>query len=199
LVLVGVGYYFKVKLTMLLRVQGATIMISALMLLCTIGVVVDKYSIVAEDTIDTIEINHLYDELGRHVLDQMIFWNSNRNAYMDNKEVLCWILIKNGRRPCSKEELEIIKRQWRNAKVVFPRGYEPTIWMGINIKYERHTDMYNFTFIDTSDIMRRVRSKTIMETWTQHDPELAHRQFLPKEQRKGLTIAVPLGIMSTTK
>lgn len=37
------------------------------------------------------------------------------------------------------------------------------------------------------ETLRVVRAKSYRETWTQYDPELVERQFLPKEYRKGLT------------
>ena len=36
------------------------------------------------------------------------------------------------------------------------------------------------------DNPRFIRSKSIRETWTQYDPELPEREFLPKEKRKEL-------------
>lgn len=33
------------------------------------------------------------------------------------------------------------------------------------------------------DYLRKVTAPACYETWTQHDPELAEREFLPKEQR----------------
>lgn len=36
------------------------------------------------------------------------------------------------------------------------------------------------------DVLRRVRAGRFYETWTQHDPELVARDWLPKENRKGL-------------
>jgi hypothetical protein len=39
--------------------------------------------------------------------------------------------------------------------------------------------------------IRHIRSKSIRETWTQYDPELVEREFLPKEKRKELrTVSV---------
>src|SRR5262249_6307682 len=39
--------------------------------------------------------------------------------------------------------------------------------------------------------IRHIRSKSIRETWTQYDPELVEREYLPKEKRKELrTVSV---------
>jgi hypothetical protein len=35
-------------------------------------------------------------------------------------------------------------------------------------------------------IVREVRAQTMRESWTQYDPELIERSFLPKEQRREL-------------
>jgi len=36
------------------------------------------------------------------------------------------------------------------------------------------------------DVLRKVQARQLRETWTQYDPELVSREFLPKEQRKEL-------------
>ena len=35
-------------------------------------------------------------------------------------------------------------------------------------------------------VLRRVRAKSMRESWTQYDPELIERDFLPKEHRREL-------------
>ena len=34
------------------------------------------------------------------------------------------------------------------------------------------------------EVLRTVTAKSFRETWTQHDPELAERDYLPKERRR---------------
>jgi hypothetical protein len=36
------------------------------------------------------------------------------------------------------------------------------------------------------EVLRQVRSRSIRESWTQYDPELVEREYLPKERRKEL-------------
>ena len=36
------------------------------------------------------------------------------------------------------------------------------------------------------DVLRRTTCDNVRETWTQHDPELQEREFLPQEQRRSL-------------
>lgn len=38
-----------------------------------------------------------------------------------------------------------------------------------------------------ADVVRKVRAESMRETWTQHDPELVEREYLPKERRRDLT------------
>ncbi|UUO04638.1 hypothetical protein M4951_14690 [Blastopirellula sp. J2-11] len=42
------------------------------------------------DQVDLIEVNHLYDQQGRHVIDQLIFWNWDRDRF----QIRAWRLIK---------------------------------------------------------------------------------------------------------
>jgi len=55
-------------------------------------------------------------------------------------------------------------------------------------RYDVRRKMYVATWHDTQDgdVLRRVISKSVRVTFTQHDPELSERQFLPKEKRCGL-------------
>ncbi len=59
------------------------------LLLCCLNPVDD----VARDRVDVIEINHFYDEQGRLVFDQTIFydWSPDHSRYM----VRAWRLVKN--------------------------------------------------------------------------------------------------------
>ncbi|WDI41243.1 hypothetical protein [Bremerella sp. P1] len=45
---------------------------------------------------------------------------------------------------------------------------------------------YTTTWKD-GDVLRSVVGKNMRETWTQHDPELVERDYLPREYRRGLT------------
>lgn len=37
------------------------------------------------------------------------------------------------------------------------------------------------------EILRKVYARSVTETWLQHDPELAEREYLPKEERRELS------------
>jgi hypothetical protein len=112
---------------------------------------------VARDSVDLIEINHFYDEQGRLVFDQVIFydWSSADARYM----VRAWRLVKNpGQLP---------QRDWKSG------GYV-AVWQDSG---------------QGGEVLRHVQSQSIRETWTQYDPELVEREYLPKERRKELRAA----------
>ena len=106
---------------------------------------------VARETVDLIEINHFYDEHGRLVFDQVIFydWSQDDARYM----VRAWRLVKN--------PAQLPQRDWKGS------GGYLAVWQD-------------------GELLRHVRSQSIRETWTQYDPELVEREYLPKERRKEL-------------
>jgi hypothetical protein len=105
---------------------------------------------VVNDQVDLIEVNHFYDDQGRLVFDQVIFydWSGIENRY----QVRAWRLLKHN--------AQIPRRNWRS-------GEFESIW-------------------HDGDVLRRVRTKVIRETWTQFDPEILEREYLPKEHRREL-------------
>jgi len=105
---------------------------------------------VARESVDLIELNHFYDEHGRLVFDQVIFydWSVGDGRY----NVRAWRLVKN--------PSQLPQRDWNGG------GYSAT-WQD-------------------GEQMRYVHSRSIRETWTQYDPELVEREYLPKERRKEL-------------
>jgi hypothetical protein len=105
---------------------------------------------VARERVDLMEVNHFYDEQGRLVFDQVIFydWSPDHSRYM----VRAWRLVKN--------PSQLPERDWRDG------GYL-AVWQD-------------------GEILRRVRAQSMRESWTQYDPELAEREYLPKEKRKEL-------------
>ena len=107
---------------------------------------------VARESVDLMELNHFYDEHGRLVFDQVIFydWSNDDARY----QVRAWRLVKN--------PAQIPQRDWKNG------GY--------------------FALWYDGEVLRYVRSKSDRETWTQYDPELVEREYLPKEQRKELLV-----------
>jgi hypothetical protein len=105
---------------------------------------------VARESVDLIELNHFYDEQGRLVFDQVIFydWSANDARY----NVRAWRLVKN--------PAQLPQRDWAGG------GYS-AMWQD-------------------GEQIRHIYSKSSRETWTQYDPELLEREYLPKERRKEL-------------
>lgn len=121
----------------------------------TIGVLVTVCGLspqedVASEQVDLIEVNHFYDDQGRHVFDQVIFydWDQDFSRHM----VRAWRLVKN--------PAQLPQRNWKDNSYV-------AIW-------------------HDGDVLRKVQAPTMRQSWTQYDPELVEREYLPKEKRKEL-------------
>lgn len=104
----------------------------------------------AHDEVDLMEINHFYDEQGRLLFDQVIFydWSIEDGRY----HVCAWRLLK--------DPAQLPRRNWQR-------------------------NVYVATWHD-GDLLRNVEARQLRETWTQHDPELVEREYLPKECRREL-------------
>lgn len=105
---------------------------------------------VATDRVDVIEVNHFYDEHGKLVFDQILYyeWSAAQSRY----NVRAWRLLKS--------PAQVPQRDWERGDFV-ARFYD-------------------------GDALREIRAATVRESWTQYDPELIEREYLPKEQRREL-------------
>jgi hypothetical protein len=116
---------------------------------------------VYRESTDLVEINHFYDDHGRLVFDQIIFYDwyytLHVPAYQD-------------RLPSSLSVNRFQVRAWRLLKV---EGQLPR---------EDAEGIYHSVWFD-ADQFRHIYSKAFKETWTQYDPELSEREWLPKELR----------------
>lgn len=56
---------------------------------------------------------------------------------------------------------------------------------------DHHTDKWYVLWHDTG-VLRKVTSNSVTETWTQYDPELGEREYLPQEKRDELRRAADL-------
>ena len=106
--------------------------------------------IVARELVDLTEVNHFYDEHGRLVFDQVIFYDWSESDARHN--VRAWRLVK--------DRSQLPQRDWETGR-------------------------YSATWQD-GEQLRHVESRSIRETWSQYDPELVEREYLPKERRKEL-------------
>ena len=113
--------------------------------------------LVSTDAADVIELNHFYDGDGRPVFDQVIFWQWHADE--DAYRVRAWRLWKT--------PAQTPWRDWGSHSVGGLRGGYVTAWFD-------------------GDRLRVVRATSFRETWTQHDPELEDREFLPVHERPGL-------------
>lgn len=106
------------------------------------------------DQVDLIEINHFYDDQGRLVFDQVIYydWCTDQSRY----QVRDWRLLKS--------PAQVPLRDWRDG------GYVSE-WQDFKQR----------------NGVRRVKAKSVRETWTQYDPELVEREFLAQEKREALS------------
>lgn len=107
------------------------------------------------DRVDVIEVNHFFDEHGKLVFDQVLFydWSASQSRY----HVRAWRLLKT--------PAQIPQRDWQ-------RGDYVARWFD-------------------GDALREIRATTVRESWTQYDPELTEREFLPKERRQELRSLSP--------
>ena len=103
---------------------------------------------VAQEHVDLVEINHYYDQRGKLVLDQVIFyeWCAERCRY----QVRDWRLLKSANQ--------------------LPRR-------------NRHGNDYGAVWRD-GQVLRKVHARAVRETWTLYDPEVADREYLPKNRRR---------------
>jgi hypothetical protein len=105
---------------------------------------------VVVDHVDLLEVNHYYDEQGRHVFDQTIYydWSPEHSRY----NVRAFRLLKStGQMPY---------RDWKTGEYI-------AVW-------------------HDGSIMRKVHADAFRESWTQYDPEVIEREYLPREQRREL-------------
>ncbi len=120
-------------------------------LLLTAAMSVVPHEVVVSDEADVIELNHYFDENGKRIFDQAIFWQ-----WCDARaehHVFAWRF--------AKQPGQVPSRDWsRNGYV--------TIWFD-------------------GKTLRRVRSYSMRETWTQFDPEVHDRAFFRQSERRELS------------
>ncbi|MCA9154400.1 MAG: hypothetical protein R3C99_08655 [Pirellulaceae bacterium] len=120
------------------------------MAICLAAICLTPVDDVAYDRVDMVEVNHFYDEHGRPVFDQVIFYD--------------WCPVQ------SRYNV----RAWRLLKTPAQVPYR-----------SRQQDGFVAVWYD-GDTLRKVKANAMRESWTQHDPELVEREYLPKEQRREL-------------
>jgi len=119
---------------------------------------------VADETIDVIEVNHFYDDSGKHVFDQIIFWEYRRaDGAVTTHDCALGRVV---------QACRFIKCYSQMPQRDYGRGCTTTIW-------------------HDGDTLRRVRAACWFETWTQFDPEVANRSVLAQCDRRELLGMLP--------
>jgi hypothetical protein len=82
--------------------------------LCAFALVSSKGNDVVEEYVDLIELNHFYDQQGRHVYDQVIFYE--RTPDTGRFQVRAWCLVEDrdalNRRPVKNSETQRYQVDW---------------------------------------------------------------------------------------
>lgn len=121
---------------------------------------------VIREGVDIVELNHFYDEHGRLVFDQVIFydWDAERPQIRE------WRLAKDHGSMPARDWF----RKFESQSSILLSG-EPAAGEGSWVC--RWQD---------GGALRAVYATSYKETWTQYDPELVEREILPKEKRRAL-------------
>jgi hypothetical protein len=120
------------------------------------------------DRVDIIEHNAFFDEQGKLIFDQFIFWQDGN--------VREWILAKNCREVIDETKLKVIGEDFLPKWVGDPR-----------FMFYKQDGKDNVCLIQHDNKELKIYFETYIDTWTQFDHELIDREFLPKERR------IPLG------
>jgi hypothetical protein len=113
----------------------------------------DKYNEIIIDYVNSIELNHYYDEHGKLVFDQFVFWGFNDH-------VREWRLSKNGRKLVD-----------RGLPLIFG---DPYFVFNFQDKY---------VLMHDNGRIYKIYYTSYYRTWTQYDVELYDRELYPKEWR----------------
>lgn len=109
---------------------------------------------------DLIEVNSMYDDQSRLVFTQLLFYDWHSDAARFN--LVAWRMVK----PAHSDKQSV------SQPLMLPR-------------YSHAHGEWICEWLD-GDVWRRVSATNARETWTQFDPELEDREWLPKEKRKEL-------------
>lgn len=128
------------------------------------------------DTVDVIEVNHVVDGNCTPVFSQVIFWRWN---YWDSRyEVVAWRILKGVR-----EQPKQLKPE--------PECWKGPAWIGGHATPLRRYDRGGWWLSQWKDerdrCWREVAAPMHRETWTLRDPEVDNREWLPRDQRRGLS------------
>jgi hypothetical protein len=166
----------------------------ALLLLSVVPV-----DLTVRESVDLLELNHFFDDNGRLVFDQLIFWDWHERAALDTRFTL-WqsqfgtsphITKSNGDDPITPFEV-------KDEQVEYGPRFQVRAWRLVKhpnqIPLPDHRNGGYSVLWHDGETERCIHAKSFRETWTQvgigGDPELVEREYLPKEKRKELRTTV---------
>jgi len=138
---------------------------------------------VVEVQCEKVELQHFYDDVGRLVFDQLVYYEWADDRY----QVVGWKLLKYEPRKVNKDD----KIAWEWNEQLKPEEerlpYVPPFTPGPDLpRLNPTTGWYEAKYykdVGSLEVLWHIRCKTMIETWSQQDIELVERQFLPKELR----------------
>lgn len=148
------------------------------------------------DEFDMVEVNHLYNEYGGHMIDQLIFYNWDREER--KMRVEAWVLMKNcrvkteqGEKAFKKARDEYLEKLFRDPVAKQKaRGhiqYKGDYIGGPNRPRKLHDTNLFVTKFQKYNTKRIIFTKFMRETETYFDPERENKRRFPENQRLGFT------------
>jgi hypothetical protein len=151
------------------------------------------HDITLVDHVDLVEVNHFYDEHGKLVFNQDIFFNWDNNVKITKQfgsdPIYDRMLVFDKMLNNPRDDIPIFPIE---SKDQYGSRHNVVAWR--LIKYESQIPYYDYNLQcyvtrwneGENGKWRTVYSKSIREDWKQYDIELIEREILPKEKRKEL-------------
>lgn len=136
------------------------------------------------DHFDVVEVNHVHDNSGQVLFDQLIW----RNWHPGGHRVEAWKLIQDGRDTSNESH----RKAWEDriiasGQLLAGRCYKG-IYVGGSLHPQKIGDLFHVEFNeDENRVIRRVvTARTFVETWTVGDNEVKDRKWMAEKDRVGL-------------
>ena len=154
------------------------------------------------DKVDFFELSHVYDDKGRHYLDQVILWewvthkiyNKEKMRYdtrLDKRVVIWYSLPKSKYREVLtpvelRRKNQELAEEWRKLyglKYVAP-DYNPKFLGGVGVpRYDPFRKTW-VVIITYKHVLRKFYGNGYIETWLQTDPEVENQEVFPTHTRR---------------
>lgn len=148
------------------------------------------------DEFDMVEVNHVYNEYGGHVIDQLIFYNWDR--LKKQLRVEAWVMMKNCRTKTKEDEEKFKKERDEYLEKIFrdpilkQKARENIEYKGVyiggpsapRIVHEENIFICKFS---KNDVDRLIICRSMIETHSDYDRERRNRELFPESQRYGFT------------